>query len=190
MNIVIDPQTFNETNIFFLDKKKNNIIDGHFSKIIYSSDLFIMNGVFILLPIVIKSSSERTTNVDIESGELWDERTNAVCNPKPIDDVYKPNRHIIYFYTHHLVNLQYITILSDIECDIINMYKQINGIKKNNHMGLSNQLHKGCFKIYKAITSGLALPKKYMVKISGVWENATDVGITYKFLEVFSEDAV
>jgi hypothetical protein len=70
------------------------------------------------------------------------------------------------------------------------MYKQINGIKKNNHMGLSNQLHKGCFKIYKAITCGLALPKKYMVKISGIWENATEVGITYKFLEVFSEDAV
>jgi hypothetical protein len=67
---------------------------------------------------------------------------------------------------------------------IINMYKEINCVKKINNLGLSNQLHKGCFKIYKERKHGVASQKKYMLKISGVWENVNEVGITYKFLEI------
>ena len=240
MNIVIDPKTFNETNLFFLDKKKNNIIDGYFSKIIYSSDVFIMNGIFILLPFVIRSSDrgprlcevhrERNTllyddNVAIpevgtsadvhlpsaEIGSLSGERLSEFRGVKATDTVddfinteianWRPgsyntdnqnqtsssyeNKHTIYFYTHHLVNLQYITILSDMENTIINTYKEMNGVKKNSNLGLSAQLHKGYFKIYKERKHGsVAIPKKYMLKISGVWENITEVGITYKFLEI------
>ena len=174
MNIVIDPTTFNENNIFFLDKKKNNIIDGYFSKIIYSSEVFIMNGVFLLLPLVIKTSPD--------NGTIIERRTNA-CISEP-STLSHEHRYSIYFYTHHLVNLQYITILSEMENAIINMYKEINCVKKNNNLGLSNQLHKGCFKIYKERKNGVASQKKYMLKISGVWENAIEVGITYKFLEI------
>ena len=218
MNIVIDPKTFNETNLCFLDKKKNNIIDGYFSKIIYSSDLFIMNGVFLLLPFVIKSSPERGMRLGDDNTCIYDDKSGSenTLTPKKHDaghaagptretflantiagdqingiDTYtyplQDNKHIIYFYTHHVVNLQYITILSEIENAIINMYKEINGIKKNNNLGLSKQSHKGYFKIYKERKYGLTTPqKKYMLKISGVWENSTEVGITYRFLEVFS----
>lgn len=175
MNIVIEPATFNETNIFFLDKKKNNIIDGYFSKIIYSSDVFIMNGVFLLLPLVVKTSHD--------NGITMDRRT--CTTDSSILSLSHEHRHTIYFYTHHLVNLQYITILSEMENAIINMYKEINCVKKTSILGLSNQLHKGCFKIYKERKHGVASQKKYMLKISGVWENSNEVGITYKFVEIF-----
>ncbi len=177
MNIVIDPTTFNENNIFFLDKKKNNIIDGYFSKIIYSSDVFIMNGVFLVLPLVIKTIPDNSTII---------ERRTSACVADPSTSLSHEHRYTIYFYTHHLINLQYITILSEIENAIINMYKEINCVKKTSNLGLSNQLYKGCFKIYKERKHGVAASqKKYMLKISGVWENAAEVGITYKFVEIF-----
>jgi len=176
MNIVIDPATFNENNIFFLDKKKNNIIDGYFSKIIYSSDVFIMNGVFLLLPLVIKTTPDNGTIIEKKSSTYVSDPTTSLSNE---------HRYTIYFYTHQLVNLHYITILSEMENAIINMYKEINCVKKTSNLGLSNQLHKGCFKIYKERKHGAASQKKYMLKISGVWENAAEVGITYKFVEIF-----
>jgi hypothetical protein len=157
MNIVINPTKFNSQHIFFLEKKKNNIIDGCFSKVIYSPEHFTMNGIFFVIPFVSKSN----TNISSES------------------------KYTVYFYTHDVKNLQYITILSQIENSIINTYKEMNGLKKQNNLVLTNQLHKGYFKIYKEKTTCKSPnDKKYMLKISGVWENAEEIGITYKFIEI------
>ena len=171
MNIVINPTKFNSQYIFFLDKKKNNIMDGCFSKIIYSSEYFTMNGVFFVIPVVSKSTSQ------IE--QFISSRENQ-HNQK-----FTENKYAVYFYTHDVKNLQYITLLSEIENSIINTYKEINGLKKCNNLVLTNQLYKGFFKIYKEKqTHKYPSEKKYMLKISGVWENASEVGITYKFSEI------
>jgi hypothetical protein len=163
MNIVLNLSTFNPENIFFLDKKKNNIIDGCFSKVIYSSEYFTMNGIFFIIHFINKMPDIFLPNTHIN---------------------YNENKYTIYFYTHDIKNLQYITLLSELETAIINIYKQINGLRKRNNLVLTNQLYKGFFKIYKEKQTGSLETKNYMLKISGVWENAEEVGITYKFIEV------
>jgi hypothetical protein len=51
MNISIDLQKIYLSNIYFLDKKTNVIMDGNFSKILYSNEWFTMNGLYVLFPI-------------------------------------------------------------------------------------------------------------------------------------------
>ena len=143
MNIVLDSKIFNSINIFFLDKKKNNVIDGYFSKIIYSSDLFIMNGLSLLIPFVFDkhlsiNRSDIYTKYTNQIGPdvVYDNRTRMEpetaresslgCRILPVDSLSSTdNRYNVYYYTHHLINLQYISILTDIETSIINTYKEI-----------------------------------------------------------------
>jgi len=48
MNIIKNIEQFNINNIFFCDPIKNNIMaDSNFIRILYSSDLFVMNGIYL-----------------------------------------------------------------------------------------------------------------------------------------------
>jgi hypothetical protein len=50
MNIVKRIDQYDENNIFFCDPIKNNIMnDGNFIRIIYSTNLFVLNGIYLLL---------------------------------------------------------------------------------------------------------------------------------------------
>jgi hypothetical protein len=154
MNIVFEYDDFHSDNIFFLERKRNVVIDGFFSKIIYSDEFFTMNGIFFAIPLQLQKSGAK-------------------------DAKY------IHFYPHDIKNIYNITKLSEIEHSIINYYKKTQGvIEKRNNLVLTNQLYNGCFKIYKENSLPSGQPKKYMLKISGLWESANEVGITYKFMEM------
>jgi len=48
MNIVKNIDQYNEDNVYFLEPIKNNIMNnGNFIRIIYSTSLFILNGIYI-----------------------------------------------------------------------------------------------------------------------------------------------
>ena len=50
MNIIKTPDQYNNDNIFFCEPIKNNIInEGVFIKIIYSTDFFVLNGIYLLI---------------------------------------------------------------------------------------------------------------------------------------------
>lgn len=163
MNIVFDSNDFKIESLYFLEKKKNVVIDGFFSKMVYSDEFFTMNGIFFSLPLIYQCD----TNVF-------------------------QNKQCIQFQSHLPVNLLCITKLSEIENGIINYYKKINSIKKRNNLVLTNQLYNGFFKIYKENYNTLKVQrnKKFMLKISGLWENRDEVGITYKFMEIYEMPAV
>ena len=169
MNIIFDNNDFAVENTFFLEKTNNIIIDGFFSKIIVSDEYFTMNGLFLNLPLIVMESS--TTN--------------------------QYNKQIIHFNSHIQNNLLLITKISEIENSIINYYKKMNDSKKKTNLALTTQLFNGYFKIYKEngyfsthrqdnakfeITR--SKHKKYIIKISGIWENKNEIGISYKFIEV------
>ena len=156
MNIIFENDDFTVENIFFQEKKKNVVVDGCFSKMIYSDDYFTMNGLFFSLPLTINNES--------------------AC--------YTQNKHVIYFNSHLQKNLLLITKFSEIENSIINYYKKSNGLKKNNNLVLTNQLYNGYFKLYKE-RENHSLNKKYILKISGLWETRDEVGITFKFMEIY-----
>lgn len=196
MNFVLDNYQIDEKNISFLETKKNNIIDGNFTKIIYKDTFVTVNGIYLLFPITI-------TNVDKSNG-----KTNVFFNPKVAS------------------NTLIINHISDIESKIINCYKQEYNVSyKRNMSTLFNLLYNGKIKLYKEINhnpsrvihhSALRMSNlenvtfnsfgvkrveplesstnmcdlnrqrcnKIVLKISGIWETTNEIGITYKFLDM------
>ena len=52
MNLIIKIDDIKLENIFFLDTKENIIMEGNFTKIIYSNEYFMMNGIYLDLSIM------------------------------------------------------------------------------------------------------------------------------------------
>jgi len=155
-------------NIHFLDKKRNIIMDGEFTKIIFSDELITINGFYILCNMQFHISSDK----------------NVL------------NKNILYFQPYHSSNIPLLKIYSELEKQILDYYKECYGSVKTPVYSLHNQLHSGNVRIYKSFNAtpetslppppppGFSiLPKQYSIKISGIWETDRNIGITYKFLE-------
>ena len=162
MNISFDIDDFNINNVYFLDTKKNIIMDGNFTKIIYSELSITLNSIYIQFPI-------------------YKHNFNKVIN-----------KNIINFSLLNPANINIIKELNRIEHDIIEYFKIYYKNNKNNVYSLKSQLKTGNVKIYcensdqtsLSLTNNIINPR-YIIKISGIWENMNSIGITYKFLEGF-----
>jgi len=148
------------------------IMNGFFTKLNYKLDCISLNGVYFAFELNAK-------------------------------DVFFDK--IVNFTPHQ--NIDIIAHLSSIESNIISAYQNIN---KSNHTpvySLSTQLQNGSIKIHmqhftkplRNTMSNYIRPKihkscslplidrkitdKYVIKISGVWENDDNIGITYKIMK-------
>ena len=158
MNIILNPSHFHLGSTFFLDTKSNIIMDGNFTKIIYSSEWFSMNGIYLSF------------------------------NIHPCINNTKLNiKNILYYPVFSSENQETIQQLVEIEKRILNYYQQINSSSKTVVYTLRNQLQNGMMKFYKKYNndynSSSSSSSKYFIKISGIWENNNDFGITYKIIE-------
>jgi len=138
-----------EENIYFLDSKKNILMDGTFTKLMFMNEWFTMNGIYIAFPIYVQ-------NIEI----------NPMMGQK----------HTIAFSVNSHLDL--IEKIEALERAILSRY----GIHENIKIPMYNinhSLRMGAFKIYKTIhkNTGFAL------KISGIWENAKNYGLSYKIVE-------
>jgi hypothetical protein len=162
MNIVLESiSEIDIKNISFLETKKNIIVDGNFTKIIYSDTYVTMNGIFAKFPLKITD-------------------TDSTMNKSTL--AFNPN--IMHNYSM-------IKVLSDIEHKIIDYYNHEYGINKKSVYILLNQLMTGKIKLYREGRDREISIKEWntsniIIKISGVWETNDEVGITYKFLEMIS----
>ena len=155
MNIAYKLDQVNLQNLFFLDSKKNIIMDGKFTKILYSDDLLTTNGISVVIPF------HNTT----------------------IDKTY--NKTMLKFQTSDTINIRIANELSRIEKYILEYYKQISNNTKSATTTLNDHIKNGNVKIYRdSIASTNA--KSVIIKISGIWEDQTRVGLTYKFMEFVS----
>jgi hypothetical protein len=187
-NIVYDIPQFQIQNVFLLENKKNMIMDGNFTKIIYSDDLFILYGIFLNVPLLVDGFS-----------------TNGISG----------NKYFFKFQPNHVANENTVNNMINIEYRILEFYKSIFKVNKKITTVLRNQLYNGYIKIYKnmshvreervSLMSDDALKSKYvnkvgcivqraeildnvypakksfLIKISGVWEDNESIGLTYKF---------
>jgi len=136
-----------------MDVKNNIIMEGNFSKIVYSNDLFTINGIYIDFPIKINSFNKVSNK-------------NVMCF-----DV--------------LTNMDIIQKLSNIEKNIIDCYKKHYNIdNKLSSNILCKQLQNGMLKYYSD-DYGFYSKKisDFYIKISGIWDNHNEIGITYKLIE-------
>jgi len=146
MFIFIQPSQFNIQNIYFLEKKKNMIMDGHFTKFVFSNECMIMNGLFFKLPQVLNSTYVLT--IDTSQHKEWINRIHVI------------------------------------ERQILQYYQMYYNIQKNSVYILRNQLQKGIIKYYRDNEKNyLQASTGYYLKISGIWETQTDIGITFKVIE-------
>jgi hypothetical protein len=151
MNIVLDHNQFNIENVHFMEKKKNIIIEGFFTKIIYFDQFVTLNAIYIQFPIQ--------------------------YNEKIINN---------YIFFNPLNNMGLIKKIAQIEEEIANYFREEFNITKPIVLALYNQLYSGKIKVFKDYNrENNSSHSRFVLKISGIWENHREVGIAYKFLEMF-----
>jgi hypothetical protein len=161
MNLVLDLNRYSIINTHFLEKKRNIIIDGNFSKILYTNELFTMNGLYFIVPFEIIS----------------------------FDKVL--NKNLIKFNPYSKANYQIIQEFAKLEYRIIEYYKQMYNCSPKIVNSLSKQMYSGSMKVYRDYNTEkkMSLSKTdsqsyFILKISGIWETKDDVGITFKLFQI------
>ena len=144
-----------QENIIFLESKKNNIMNGNFIKMLYSTQYFTMNGIFIDFPIQ-----------NFEKKEYNGKKIlffDTFENNELISQISKIESNIIHLfikneYTHN-GSIHRKKIVNTIHSQMIN-----GMIKYYNYMNTSESNH-------------------FYIKISGIWETDLDIGLTYKIIQ-------
>ena len=99
-------------------------------------------------------------------------------------------KNIISFQPNHPLNIPVIHQFSLFEKHLLDYYKQYTFCTKKPVYLLQTQLLSGSAKFYRDLnenTLNRHSPNEvhYVIKISGIWEADTTIGITYKFLEMY-----
>jgi hypothetical protein len=154
MNIVLNIKDISTENIYLLESKKNIIMDGSFTKLLYSNPFLTMNSIYCI------------TNIEITSNEIVNKNFstyNIYCTPEMIQECYELEKSIINFYKNEFNIVKESTYL---------LYKQLMSYK---------------IKLYKESNiSPINVIPSIVLKISGLWETNNEIGITYKFLEMYT----
>ena len=192
MNLLCDISTFNPNHLFFLDAKKNMVIDGKFTKLVYSDSMVSLNGLYLYCPIDTLHSSTLTKTPGYDPRSLTkscdhiDYRSNRYTNEQGYTVVTK--KIPILFSILNPTNIQIMKELNRIEHEILEYYNEYFKINKVNVYSLRNQLKSGNIRVvHKVNVDHASDTKNYhdqrplVVKISGIWETDMNVGITFKF---------
>ena len=139
--------------IRYLYPKKNTIMDGEFTKILFSKEYVTMNGLYLFLPV-------------------------QIDNKKSIE-----NSHIRFLTCHNKQNVQLINDLRSIERSLLTNYSNYYRINKGFEFILAKQLSTNQIRVYHDHNSKHK-KNKYVIKISGIWETSSKIGLTYKILEL------
>lgn len=113
MNIVLNKNDFNIENINLLKKRNNTVIEGTFTKFIYSNEYLTMNGIYLQLIVsnmVVKNECKFTT---------------------------------ITFQPYDKQNIEDIQYIASIELEILDYYNKLNNIHKKQVTVLTNKLYSG-----------------------------------------------
>ncbi len=193
MYFLLPKLKINNREIQFSEKKKNMIIDGEFSKIVYSSPDFILNGLFFYTHIVvsppgldarIRLSQDITVKTFDDILNRWENDYHIGDNVLPM----YPYKTMYKFDPGLEDNRETVVNLCMLEEQILEYYKKMRGVQKTNVYNLKSSLLNGNIKIHEDAqhprNSTMPLFNDYALKISGVWETKMNVGLTFKFMYI------
>jgi hypothetical protein len=147
MNIANKLEDFELNMVYYLNPIKNTVIDNSsFIRIIYSNNLFILNGIYLVIDF---------NNIYLEN---HNNKIKYCFNPEN--------------------NMDILNTIKNLENSLL---KKVNIKNKNISTKILDQLRSGFIKIcneYKDIFT-----KKFILKISGIWESQYEYGLTYKFID-------
>lgn len=132
MNIVIDIDKIKNYNVFYDDKIENTVIDNSFfMRINYSNNIFILNGIFLKVDLMIKHTEKYFNKFKY----MYD---------------YYPNSNII----NKLINLEKNLLNNSLFNNLIKSYKlsdQLNNLNirtfDNNNQKVGSNIHEFILKI-------------------------------------------
>ena len=158
MNITIKKNEFDINNIYYLDPIKNTVIENsNFIRILYSNELFSLNGLYILL-------NFQNINSNINNNKVkYSFDCNLIENIELINFIKKLEYDIL---ENSIINNKrpYYKLHEQISQGIIKMVNIL-------FIDPKNQEKKN-------------LKEEFILKISGIWESENEYGLTYKILEV------
>lgn len=155
MNILtLDLFSYNPDFFYYLDTQANVIMNGFFTKMIYTHPNYTMNGLYFHFPI-------QYTYIE-------------QCKDK----------YYVHFDPKIVQNKAIMDIIHKLETQILDHYQKYSNIDKCSVLTMHKHLSKGKFRIPHACNTNSLNPCKYMFKISGIWETEEEFGITYKWFEV------
>jgi hypothetical protein len=167
MNIVLSESQFNIENIYFMEPIVNTIMDNSmFIKIIYSNQLITLNGLYLTMNIKVNNSELYFKKIKF-TYDLKNSHNNMILNK-----LYNIEAYLLDKYT---CNKTKKTILYDtLKYGMIKIFPNQLNIHNNsiNTLSTSNTSHNQQ-NDYKSTTD-------FILKISGIWENDTEYGVTYK----------
>jgi hypothetical protein len=142
-----------DSNYFYcLDSKPNLIMNGNFTKINYTHPHFTMNGLFFSIPL---------TSSFVENAS--------------------ENTHFVHFDMNGSGNKAILESIIKLEYEILQNYTAMNNKIMSRYM--YKQLSKGKIKINGENTVNVhSKNNKIVLKISGVWENETEYGMTFRWV--------
>lgn len=158
--------------IKFLDTKKNNIMDGKFTKLLYSNEYALFNGLYILCPII-----RNVSNTSYKNNFTF--HPHISNNLMIIQQLSHIEKKLITFYKqYNTCNKKHVySLQNQLYSGTIKVYQDI---VKNNSLTkyeANMDMHN--------LNECLFLQSFYVIKISGIWETSDTIGITYKFLEMY-----
>ena len=173
MNVVITATEYRSSQVYFTEKKPNtHIANSTFNRITYSTNDFIMNGVYIQFELYVKQ----------------------------IEQNFNSNIYNLHFDPHHEHNHRMIEIFNDIEVGILDKWLRLEHpmVETHDHdhhdhhdhdkreyiNDIHQQLQSGVISVWKNEMRQYEKPQfqHFIIKISGVWDNERGCGLTFKFI--------
>jgi hypothetical protein len=238
INTFLNSPKENAYFLFFMERKRNIIMDGgYFTKISISNSFFTMNGIYTIVTITQKLTDDGVYGIEntknkydqlrstpsllacskgtgVTSHTEYEETPENDKTHLPLGNTFRPlgvcrglhstipinepsvsypttpqnsTKYYIYFDPYTLSNRTITESIIQLEETILQMYGVVCPNKTPVHT-LKNQLHNGVFKIHQVLSTNMPAidgcifmqQNTYILKISGVWENAHNYGITYK----------
>lgn len=141
-------------DIVFLEKKKNIIIDGHFTKINYSDTFMTLNNICIYFPIQYNYVDKTVVKNNIFF--------NPSQNMELIKNITYLEEQMIEYYKKefHIQKKNNLSLFNQLKSGRIKIYKEYNHETRQDER------------------------TSIILKISGIWETNNDIGIAFKFLEM------
>ncbi len=163
MNVVITPTEYRLSQVYFTEKKPNtHIANSTFNRITYSTNDFIMNGVYIQFELYVKQ----------------------------IEQNFNSNIYNLHFDPEHDHNSKMIDIFNNIEIGILEKWLRLEhsfvetGERQYKIKDIYQQLQSGVISVWKNEMRQYDKPQfqHFIIKISGVWDNERGCGLTFKFI--------
>jgi hypothetical protein len=208
--IVYELSQFYIQNIFILENKKNIIMDGKFTKIIYSDNFFVSHGIFLLIDLFLDGIMENNIKPSKNSNGIFEfidgpippmicekQYTRILTRERDKDirdfDNNSKNysncggyKFFVKLQPKMTFNEKTVNRLINIEHYILEFYKNIYQCTKRPMTILKNQLSNGLIKIHqkneKTCCMNFSVQKRFVLKISGIWEDSEYIGLTYRFI--------